>query len=228
MIAHDRRHALRAIGALAAGLLCAASCSLRIPRDEEAAQPDAPATVAPAAARVGEEAPDFELFDLEGKPVRLAELRGRIVVLEWFDPGCTFAEHGHRAGSLKELSRRLTEGGVVWLAVNSSGAGKPGSAPEENRGFVEQHALGFPILLDPSGEVGRAYGAAKVPQTFVIDENGVLAYAGPADNAPFGMVKGGGPVIAYVEEVVDALRAGRPVEKRKTKLYGCAIKYASS
>lgn len=219
------RTALTAL--LAAGCLAALSCALRLPPDDSARalEEAPPSDFRPP--RLGEETPDFRLPDLEGRALRLAELRGRIVVLEWIDPDCSFVQYAHRSGTLRALAERLPREGVAWIAINSTGRGKPGSSREENRRFCAEHQLETPVLLDATGEVGRAYGATKAPELFVLDENGVLAYAGPPDNAPFGQVKGGGPLVSYVEETVRALRTGAAIEPRRAKSYGCAIRYAA-
>ena len=207
--------------------LGALACALRLP-PSDAEQAAAPAPVLPLRPpRLGEETPDFVLLDLDGRPLRLAELRGRIVVLEWLDPHCSFVQYAHRAGTLRELAERLPREGVSWIGINSTGLGKPGSGLEENRRFCAEHGLAARVLLDPEGEVGRAFGATRAPELFVLDENGLLAYSGPPDNAPFGKVKGGGALQSYVEETVQELRAGRGIQARRTKAYGCAIRYAA-
>lgn len=219
----------RGFARLAVALALVAACAVRKPKDDAEHVSAAPAAEAEAPARpprVGEEAPDFVLTDLEGHGVRLAEFRGRIVVLEWFDPNCVFVETGHTGGELARLTRELASEGVVWLAINSTGPGKPSSSPERNRRFAQEHELSAKILLDPTGRVGRSFGATLSPEVFVIDENGALAYRGPADDAPFGKVKGGGAPTVYVEQVIDALREHRAPERVRAKVYGCAIKYA--
>ena len=73
------------------------------------------ATPTGATAEIGKPAPDFTLSDLDGKQVKLSELRGKTVVLEWFNPGCPFVKAAHTEGSLKTLAADHPE--VVWLAV---------------------------------------------------------------------------------------------------------------
>src|SRR5688572_13173045 len=51
-------------------------------------------------AEVGKPAPDFALKDLDGKEVRLSSFKGKVVVLEWFNPGCPFVKNAHTKGSL--------------------------------------------------------------------------------------------------------------------------------
>src|SRR5262245_56590989 len=68
-----------------------------------------------AKAEIGKPAPDFTLKDYEGKAVHLADLKGKTVVLEWFNPGCPFVKAAHLKGSLKGLAKKHAEKGVVWL-----------------------------------------------------------------------------------------------------------------
>ncbi|TPV92845.1 MAG: redoxin domain-containing protein [Myxococcales bacterium FL481] len=144
------------------------------------------------AAKLGEPAPDFELQDLDGKPVKLSSLRGQTIVLEWYNPQCPFVEYAYNEGPLRELAKQHgghDQGGVVWLNINSSAPGKQGAGVELNRKFASQYKIAHPILLDESGDVGRAYGAKTTPHMYIIDASGTLVYRGGLDNAPFGKVE---------------------------------------
>jgi len=182
---------------------------------------------APPAARVGEAAPDFALRDLDGNEVRLSSFRGKRVVLEWWNPGCPFVDKAHTVGSLKTLAREATAKGIVWLAVNSGAPGKQGHGVEANREGAKRYGLAHPILLDESGAVGRRYGATRTPQMVVIDEKGVLVYAGAIDNSPDaeGQSPEGGALRNHVAEALASLAAGKPVPIAETKPYGCSVKY---
>ncbi|MEZ4308653.1 MAG: thioredoxin family protein [Polyangiaceae bacterium] len=182
-----------------------------------------------AAAEVGKAAPDFTLNDLDGKPVSLASFKGKTVVLEWFNPECPFVKAAHNKGSLKTYASEATDKGVVWLAVNSGAPGKQGAAVEKNREGVDKFGLKHPVLLDPTGEVGRKYGATNTPHMFVIDGEGTLVYAGAVDNSPDGEGESpeGGKLINYVDEALKALNEKKPVSVPKTPAYGCSVKYGS-
>lgn len=192
--------------------------------------PDAPSPDAPSPssrAAIGQPAPDFTLTDLEGKTHRLADHRGKIVVLEWFNPGCPYVRQSHEHGTLKGLGGRLAEGGVVWLAINSNAPGKQGSGAEANREGVDRFAMTYPVLLDERGEVGKAYGATHTPHMYVIDREGVLVYAGAIDNSRGGDLEDVPAVESYVELAVAAVEAGKPVDEAETKAFGCTVKYAA-
>ena len=85
------------------------------------------------------------------------------------------------------------------------------------------------VLMDDSGQVGRAYGASNTPHMFVIDSAGKVAYAGAIDNSPdaVGESPTGGTLVNHVEAALSDLAAGRPVATPVTEAYGCSVKYGS-
>jgi peroxiredoxin len=180
-----------------------------------------------ARAEVGKPAPDFALKDLDGKDVRLSSFKGKVVVLEWFNPGCPFVDKSHAKGSLKETARKHTKNGVVWLAVNSAAPGKQGHGVEANREGAKKYGMEHPILVDESGDVGKKYGATNTPHMFVIDDKGTLVYRGAIDNSPDGEGEAptGGKLVSYVDEALSAIAAGKAPATAETKAYGCGVKY---
>jgi hypothetical protein len=84
------------------------------------------------------------------------------------------------------------------------------------------------VLLDEAGTVGRAYGAARTPQMYVIDKKGTLVYAGAIDNSPDGEGESptDGKLVNYVDEALLAVKADKPVAIATTEAYGCSVKYA--
>jgi peroxiredoxin len=178
-------------------------------------------------AQLGAPAPDFTLQDLDGKSVSLSQFRGKVVVLEWFNPGCPFVRAAHTAGSLKGLADKYTSDGVVWLAVNSGGKGKQGAGIDANREGVSQFGMHYPVLIDDTGKVGQLYGAERTPHMFVVNPEGVLVYRGAIDNSPDGegQSPAGGKLVNYVDGAIGAIRAGAKVTPEETKAYGCSVKY---
>ena len=178
---------------------------------------------------VGSPAPDFTLKDLDGKDVSLASFKGKTVVLEWFNPGCPFVKKAHGVGSLVDTAQRHTANGVVWLAINSGGAGKQGNELAMNVDAAKTWKLAHPILRDESGAIGKAYGATNTPHMFVIDKTGTVVYGGAIDNSPDaeGQSPTSGKLVNYVDAALSALAAGTPVETHDTKAYGCSVKYGS-
>jgi peroxiredoxin len=186
-----------------------------------------PPTAFPVLAHIGRPAPDFSLPDLDGHQVSLGDFKGKVVVLEWFNPGCPFVRAAHTKGSLVDAAQRAQGTGVVWLAINSGAAGQQGHGVEANREGVKTHGLKHPVLLDEDGKVGRSYGAERTPHLFVIDAEGKLAYAGAADNSPDGEGEApeGGQLVRYVDQALAELAAKRPVSVASSKAYGCSVKY---
>jgi peroxiredoxin len=178
---------------------------------------------------IGKPAPDFSLTDLDGKEVVLASFKGKVVVLEWFNPGCPFVRASHTVGSLVDTAKRRMKDGVVWLAVNSGAAGKQGADVKANTEAVKTWSIPNPILRDPSGKIGKAYGATNTPNMFVIDRTGTVVYAGAIDNSPDGEGKSpqGGKLVNYVDAALDDVAAGRPVKTAVTRPYGCTVKSGS-
>ncbi|MBX3469900.1 MAG: redoxin domain-containing protein [Planctomycetes bacterium] len=173
-----------------------------------------PAWSAPPGARVGDVAPVFTLNDVADRPHSLEQHRGKIVVLEWYNPDCPAVKRHHqRAKTMKELAAKYKDRDVVWLAINSGAPGKQGHGQERNARSVREYEIEYPVLLDPSGEVGRAYGARVTPHMFVIDRAGKLVYAGAIDDE-------GKAGVNYVEKAVEALLADEPVERPETRAYG--------
>lgn len=197
------------------------------------AAPAAPAPVqeeaksASGPAKIGEVAPDFTLPDLNGNSVSLRQFKGKLVVLEWFNPGCPFVRAAHTSGSLKGLAEKHAADGVVWLAINSGGPGKQGHGVEVNRSASTQFGMQHPVLIDESGQVGQLYGAERTPHLFVVNPEGVLVYRGAIDNSPDGEGQSpeGGKLVNYVESAIHAVRSGAKVDPAETKAYGCSVKY---
>jgi peroxiredoxin len=214
--------------AAALALGCNAPSQAPAPAPERAS-PSGATAAASSGAEVGKPAPDFTLQDYEGKSTRLADLRGKTVVIEWFNPDCPFVKASHTKGSLKDAARRHTQKGVVWIGVNSAAPGKQGHDKERVETGRKAFAIEHPILVDADGKVGRLYGAQKTPHMYVIDPKGVLVYKGAIDNSPDGEgdSPAGGKLINYVDAALDDLAASRPVGTKETQAYGCSVKYGS-
>jgi peroxiredoxin len=163
-------------------------------------------------ARVGESAPDFVLPDLEARVCRLAEQRGRIVVLNFWSVDCPHAERTDEI-----LSRLRPAWGnrvmVWWLASNAN------EADEQRKLAAHQRQVG-PVLLDAGQVVADRYGAQTTPHLFVVDDGGVLRYAGAPDDVGFRQRV---PSRHYLADAVEALLKGRAPEPASTAAFGCAL-----
>ncbi|MFI6144442.1 TlpA disulfide reductase family protein [Streptomyces sp. NPDC051109] len=129
------------------------------------------ATLADPGARP--DAPELAGEDLDGKPVSLAELRGRVVVLNVWGSWCGPCRA--EADDLERLSRQTRADGVRFLGINTRDRD-----PAAARSFVHAHELSFPSLPDPTGELLLRFPPAllnpqAVPSTLVIDRRGRIA-----------------------------------------------------
>jgi peroxiredoxin len=180
-----------------------------------------------ADAQVGKPAPDFTAKDITGKTHKLGDYQGKIVVLEAYNLDCPYCHNHFKTGAMQELQAELTGKGVVWFVVNSTHAKHPSyRTPEKARQeFEAQKMRATAWLDDSSGAIAKAYGMKTTPHMFVIDQHGVLAYAGAIDDRPEAE---GDPRKArnYVREAVKALLGGDQVAAAETKPYGCGVKYA--
>jgi peroxiredoxin len=187
-----------------------------------------------APAGLGQPAPDFSLSDSEGNAVKLSALRGKTVVLEWFNPDCPFIKYAHTKGPLRDLAKRVSTDNLVWFSINSAAAGKQGNGASRNQSARSEYGMSNRVLLDESGKVGHAYGALKTPHLFIIDPKGVLVYRGGLDNAPIGVVDedrprpsgvAAGTLVPYFENALADLAAHKPLRQADTPAYGCSVKY---
>ena len=178
-----------------------------------------------ARVKIGDVVPNFTLPDLDGKKISLSDYKGKLVVLEWFNPGCPFVKKVHQPGGVFETrAAQEAKEGTVWLAINSGAPGNQGTGVETNKAAATKWNMQHPILLDESGEVGRMFGAKTTPHMFVISKEGKLIYRGGPNNAAYGRVPADGPK-AYLDDALKAAKDGKPVVDADTKPWGCSVKY---
>jgi len=176
----------------------------------------------------GAAAPAFSVQDASGATRTLAEFRGRTVVLEWTNNGCPYVRKHYDSNTMQQLQRDATADGVVWLQVISSAPGEQGYL--DGAGALARvqtdNAAPTATLLDPSGAMGRAYGARTTPHMYIINAQGVLVYQGAIDDQPSARRETLAGARPYVREALADIGAGRPVATAETPPYGCAVKYA--
>lgn len=176
------------------------------------------------AINVGDKAPDFTLTDTDGVTHKLSDYtsQGKIVVLEWFNPGCPWVVRVHEKSDVMTKTAEANKDSVVWLAINSGAPGKQGHGKELNAEMKKKWNIGYPILLDESGSVGKSFGAKVTPHMFVIAADGTLAYAGAIDDGAKDKI--GEP--NYVADAIAAVKAGETLKVTTKKPQGCSVKYA--
>ena len=182
-----------------------------------------------AAPAIGQAAPDFVATDTHGQTVKLADLRGKTVVLEWTNDGCPYVGKWYRSGAMQQLQRDATGQGAVWLTVISSAPGEQGYADgaRANELTATRHAEPTHVLLDPKGTLGHLYGAETTPHIFVITPEGKLAYMGGADSVASTRIDDMARAEPYAREAILAVLHNQPVQHSVTRPYGCTVKYAA-
>jgi peroxiredoxin len=180
-------------------------------------------------ASVGQPAPEFTALDTQGREHRLADFKGKTVVLEWTNDGCPFVKKHYSSGNMQNLQKEATAQGVVWLTVISSAPGEQGNRPpaELDELTARREAAPSAVLLDAAGTMGKAYAAQTTPHMYVIDKDGRLVYAGAIDSNPSADPRDIAGAQNYVKAALGEVLAGQPVTTAKTKPYGCSVKYQS-
>lgn len=180
-----------------------------------------------AAVDVGEMAPDFTAVDTNGVEHNLSDFKGKNVVLEWSNHECPFVVKHYEPGNMQKVQKMATDNGAVWITIVSSAEGKQGAvdAAEANKIMEEVGANSTARILDPSGEIGKLYGAKTTPHMFVIDKEGKIAYMGAIDSDSSFKQSSIDGATNYVTAALESLKAGEAVEVTSTKPYGCSVKY---
>jgi peroxiredoxin len=184
-----------------------------------AAQPAEEVTAA-GGAEVGKPAPAFALKDTEGKEHKLADLKGKVVVLEWSNHQCPFCKRHAKNHTAETVLKKFEGKPVVWIGIDSSNFAAEKTSDIAK--FRTENKIGYPILIDNSGTTGKAYGAKTTPHMFVIDQKGTVIYNGAIDDDPTGTKDN---ARSYVAEAIEAALAGTAVPTPKTDPYGCSVKY---
>ncbi len=184
---------------------------------------------ASAAATVGQPAPAFSATDVSGKPVSLADFKGKYVVLEWTNPGCPFVKKHYDSGNMPATQKDALAKGAVWLSVNSTAKDATDyKAPADLAAwFSSKNAKPTAALMDADGTIGKAWGARTTPHMFVIDPKGTVVYAGAIDSIPSPNPADLKTATNYVTQALTESMAGKPVSKAVTQAYGCSVKYSN-
>lgn len=133
-----------------------------------------------AQAQLDQPAPAFSAATADGKTVTLDSYKGKTVVLEWTNHECPYVKKHYGSGNIPALQKEATAQGVVWLQVISSAPGQQGNVdgPTAIKLNKDRGAAPTQVLLDPSGQIGKSYGAQTSPHLFIVNPQGVLVYKG--------------------------------------------------
>ncbi len=140
---------------------------------------------------VGKPAPAIEGKDVDGKPVRLADLKGKVVLVNFWAtwcPPCVAA-----FPTLRQVSHEYKDRGFAILGVNLDDlarpdSGQPGAKAEpvsgDIRGFLVAERAGWTNLVGPGSDaVAKAYGVEDIPASFLIDRGGKIIHVELRDQA---------------------------------------------
>jgi len=116
----------------------------------------------------GELAPDFTLALFDGSEVALADLQGQVVVLNFWASWCSPCRR--EAPALQETWTMYKDGGVAFVGVTYQ------DAKGASQRFIQEFGLTYPNGADAKGQISRLYGVTGVPETFIIDRDGKVAW----------------------------------------------------
>ena len=111
---------------------------------------------------------DFLLEDLNGKTWQLSDLKGKIVVINFWAVSCPVCRV--EMPTLEKFWEKMRKVDVQVLTIHV------GHSEQEVRDFVKDLGLKLPVLHDPSKRISRSWGVFNLPVTFVLDTQGRLAY----------------------------------------------------
>ncbi len=123
-------------------------------------------TVYEHVASVGKQAPVFELSDADGKLWRLTDLRGKVVFINFWATWCTTckAEMPYKEKLFKKMQGKPFQMLGVLFKDN----------PRNLKPYYEKQKVSPPTLIDPDNSMGKLFGITGVPETFIIDKEGIL------------------------------------------------------
>ena len=181
---------------------------------------------------LGAAAPDFRLSGVDGKKYSLRSFRNASVLIVVFTCNhCPTAQYYE--DRIKKIVEDYRKKGVALVAISPN---DPKSVRLDELGYTDlsdsfpemkirakYKKFNYPYLYDgDKEEVSRAYGPVATPHAFVFDKARKLRYVGRIDDSERPeFVK-----MHDLQDVIDALLAGREVEVKQTKAFGCSIKWA--
>lgn len=120
-------------------------------------------------------APPLAGFDLEGRPVSLADLKGQPVLVHFWATWCPVCRL--EDSTIDAIAR---DHAVLTVATTSGAAG-------EVRTYMGEEGLSFPVMLDEEGELARSWGVVGVPSTFVVSRAGEITWASQGFSTGIGL-----------------------------------------
>ena len=120
--------------------------------------------------KIGEEVPDFTLYTFEGDEITLTDLRGKVVVINFWASWCNPCEL--EAPDLQAAWEHYAPGGeVVFLGIDWTDTDTPAAA------YLEKFQITYPNGPDLATAISQDFRITGVPETYIVDRNGLLAKA---------------------------------------------------
>lgn len=115
---------------------------------------------------VGNLAPNFQLHNLDGKPVSLSDFRGKPVMLNFWSTRCPpcVSEMPY----IQQMYEEWRDKGLILLVIHMGGS------PSQVKEFLQNHNLSLPVLLDTTQAIAQKYNIRWIPTTFFIDKEGII------------------------------------------------------
>jgi peroxiredoxin len=176
---------------------------------------------------LGLKAPIFSLKDMNSKIVSLSDFKKKYVVLEWTNHGCPFVKKHYNSNNMQSIQKKIVSKDTVWLSIISSANGKQGhSTPAKALSdYKEMKSNATSVLLDTDGKVGGMYGAKTTPHMFIINPKGIVIYEGAIDSIASADKTDIDNANNFILSAFQEIRSGKEVSTKKTKPYGCSVKY---
>ena len=118
--------------------------------------------------RVGALAPDFTLSTLDGSSIKLSDLRGSAVFINFWAVNCQYCRY--EMPNIQKMHDDYAPTGLVVLGINVK------DKASDAQTYIDRLYLDFPILLDADGKVTAAYLVAELPYSYFIDRDGVIQH----------------------------------------------------
>ena len=176
--------------------------------------------------QIGDKIADFNLKNVDGQNVSIANLEGKGVIVVFTCNTCPYSKLYE--DRIIELHHVYATKGYPVIAINSNDAKNyPGDSFDNMVKRAKEKSYAFPYLYDESQKVATQFGATRTPHVYLLNKetDGLkVAYIGAIDNN----AKGNNISQFYVQDAIDALLAGKEVPQSFTKAVGCTIKWKKS
>ncbi|AHM58734.1 alkyl hydroperoxide reductase/ thiol specific antioxidant/ mal allergen [Flammeovirgaceae bacterium 311] len=173
---------------------------------------------------VGDTARDFQLKNVDGKMVSLADYKNaKGYILVFTCNTCPFSEMYE--DRIIALHHKFAAKGYPLIAINPNDEEEESGDSYENMiERAKEKGYRFPYVQDKIQEIARAYGATNTPHVYVLDKDRKVVYIGAIDNNARDAASADK---FYVEDAIKAIENNKEPDITKTKAIGCTIKWAS-